>query len=313
MVASFERWLHGRRIGVILGGVSAERAISLQTGRAILRSLRRQGFHAVAVDAARPLARTLERLKINFAYLALHGPGGEDGAVQGLLQWLKIPYTGSGILASALAMDKVASKRLFDAGRLPSAPWFSLTREEAAAGAARAQRLGFPCVVKPSEQGSAIGISIVRSARQWPRAAREAFRFGSTLLVEKYLRGPELTIGVLGGRALPIIEIIPTAGPFYDFHAKYAPGGSRHIFPARIPAAAARKARALALSACRLLGVRAVARVDLIFDPKAGPCLLEVNTIPGMTPTSLLPEAAKAAGIDFDALVIRIAEYSHGA
>ncbi|MFA5976254.1 MAG: D-alanine--D-alanine ligase [Elusimicrobiota bacterium] len=310
---NFRRWLRGRRIGVLMGGTSAERDISLKTGCAIWQSLKRQGFHAVAIDAAKPLPASLQRHKIDCAYIALHGPGGEDGAVQGLLQWLGIPYTGSGILASALAMDKIASKRLFEAAHLPTAPWFSLQKEELPKSLPQAKRFGFPLVVKPVDQGSAIGVSIVRSANEWGPAVRSAARYGSTLLVEKFLSGPEITVGVLGKQTLPVIEIVPCDRSFYDFHAKYAPGGSRHILPASLSAAVSRRASELALAACRVLQVRAVARVDLIVDRKAGPTLLEVNTVPGMTETSLLPDAARAVGMDFDALVLKIAECSFAA
>lgn len=308
MVNDFERWFRKRRIGVLLGGTSAERAISLKTGQAVLASLKRQGFRVVAIDAAKPLPEALKKNRIDFAYLALHGTGGEDGCVQGLLEWLKIPYTGSGVLASAAAMDKKASKRLFDAAKLPTAPWYSLNKPEG-----MSSRLGYPVVVKPSSQGSAVGVSIVKKAKDWPAALRNAFRYDRSVIVEKFLQGPEITIGILGHQVLPIIEILPQHHrPFYDFHAKYAPGGSRHILPARISAVHARRVAALAMDACRVLGTRAVARVDFIVDRKRGPCLLEVNTIPGMTETSLLPEAARAAGINFDALVLKIAEYSVG-
>ncbi|HVO33545.1 MAG TPA: D-alanine--D-alanine ligase [Elusimicrobiota bacterium] len=315
------QWLRRRRIAVLLGGRSGERPISLKTGEAIWKSLKRQGFDAVKIDPAGDLSRDLRRHRVNFAYIALHGPGGEDGAIQGFLEQMRIPYTGSGILASALAMDKVACKRFFDAEGLQTAKWFTVERGHDDAGRRRerdsttmARRLGFPLVVKPSDQGSALGVTIVRSSAQWAGALRSAFRYGQTALVESYLQGPEITVGVLGTQALPIIEIVPQSRSFYDFHAKYAPGGSRHILPARIRPSAARRATALALQACRLIGTRGAARVDFIVDRRRGPTLLEVNTIPGMTETSLLPEAARAAGIDFDALVVRIAlESRHGA
>lgn len=296
-----------------MGGASAEREISLKTGQAIWRSLQRQGFRAIALDAAGPLPVLLQRHKIDLAYLALHGPGGEDGAVQGLLQWMGIPYTGSGILASAVAMDKIASKRFFAAAHLPTAPWLALSRKDLLSSLSKARRLGFPLVVKPAAQGSALGVSVARSPGDWVPALRRALRYGPAILAEKFLNGPEITVGVLGETALPIIEIVPAEGPFYDYRAKYAPGGSRHIIPARLSNAAARRAGELALAACRALQTRAVARVDLIVDERMGPTLLEVNTIPGMTETSLLPEAAKASGLDFDALVLKIAEHSFAA
>jgi len=302
--------LRNKKIAVLLGGTSAERCISINTGQAILASLKRQGFSAIAIDAQKDLAQQLKRKKINFAFIALHGPGGEDGVVQGLLEWMQIPYTGSGVLASALAMDKVASKRVFDSAKLPSAPWTVIAKSEAS----RFQKppMPLPLAVKPSNQGSALGVSIVRRPKDWAAALKTGFRYGDTLLVESFLDGPEITVGILGDQVLPIIEILAQAGEFYDFKSKYAPGGSRHIFPARISPAQAKRSLTLAREACQVLGVRGAARVDLILDKRRGPCLLEVNTIPGMTQTSLLPEAAKAAGLDFDALVKKIAELALG-
>jgi D-alanine-D-alanine ligase len=324
MVKDFQRWFSSRRIGVLMGGTSAERSISIKTGQAIYRSLKRQSYQVVSIDAKASLPEALRKNKITYAYIALHGTGGEDGRVQGLLEWMKIPYSGSGVLASALAMDKVACKRFFEAEKLPTAPWYSLHKPRPLTASEMAQhrhpssckggmtcRLDFPVVVKPASQGSAVGISIVRHASQWPKALMAAFRYDDVVVVEKFLEGPEVTVGILGAEALPIIEILPQHHrPFYDFHAKYARGGSRHILPARISAQAARRCEELSLAACRILGTRGAARVDLIIDRRRGPCLLEVNTIPGMTETSLLPEAARAAGIDFDALVLRIAETS---
>jgi len=297
-----------RRIAVLMGGTSAERSISLKTGKAVLASLKRQGLTARGIDAQADLPQQLKRHRINFAFIALHGPGGEDGVVQGLLEWLKIPYTGSGILASALAMDKVASKRAFESAGLPTAAWRCISK----ADAMTRSPLRLPVAVKPPDQGSAIGISIVRSPREWSGALKTGFRYGPTVLVESFLKGPEITIGMLGDEALPIVEIVAQAGAFYDFKSKYAPGGSRHILPARISAAHARQSRQMAIKACQILGIRGAARVDLIVDHQLGPCLLEVNTIPGMTETSLLPEAARAAGYHFDALVRRIGELAHG-
>ena len=324
MVKNFANWFHRRRIGVLLGGDSAEREISLKTGEAIFQSLKRQGYHVIKIDTVKDLTQKLKKNKINFAYIALHGPGGEDGQVQSLLEWLHIPYTGSRVMASSVAIDKAASKRVFENAGLPTAPWYVLHKpgplpKRAPMPAAHPvscrggmeSRLPLPVVIKPARQGSAVGISIVKNARQWPQALMNAFRYDDLVVVEKFLRGKEITVGILGRRALPVIEILPQHGrPFYDYHAKYAPGGSRHILPARIPQKVATRAQTLALAACRALGVRGAARVDFIVDRRRGPTLLEVNTIPGMTETSLLPEAARAAGIHFDALVLKIAEYS---
>ena len=232
-------------------------------------------------------------------------------------------FTGSGVLASALAMDKIASKRLFRTAGLSTAPWVDVplpprrpyppprsspTKVEEVYK--NISKLGFPLVIKPASQGSAIGVSIVKSVREIPAALRKALRYGPPALAEKFLKGPEITVGIVGGQVLPIIEIVPVARAFYDFHAKYAPGGSRHLLPAHISPKATLQAKTLALAACRVLGIRAVARVDLFVDQRLGPCLLEVNTSPGMTETSLLPDAARAAGFSFDELVLKIMESS---
>lgn len=306
-------WLSRQRIGVLMGGASAEREISLKTGDAILKSLLRQGFRAVAISADRNLPQRLREKKIQVAYLALHGPGGEDGTVQGLLETMGIPYTGSGVLASAMAIDKIASKRLFESAGLPTARWFALKISEKNKAASQARALGYPVVVKPARQGSALGISIVKKPSALANALQKAFRLDSHVLVEKFIKGPEITVGILGPQALPIIEIVPNARSFYDFHAKYQPGGSKHLLPARISSQAARRAREISLAACDLLQTRAVARVDLIVGAGDKPMLLEVNTIPGMTETSLLPDAAAALNINFDQLVMKIAEYSFAA
>jgi len=326
-------WLRKRKVAVLMGGSSAEREISFKTGRAMLASLLRQGIRAVGLDAQQDLPYQLKRQQIQAVYIALHGPMGEDGVVQGLLEWMKIPYTGSGVLASALAMDKIACKRVFDAAQLPTAKWTSLRKSDCGMRNAEcgievitnrknlkseirnpkseiARHLGFPLVVKPSCQGSAIGVSIVRQASQLPKALLLAWRYGNSILLEQFIEGPEITVGILGTQALPVIEIVPAQREFYDFHAKYAPGGSTHVLPARISKAQAQKAQTIALQVCDALGTQAVARVDFIVDRRKGPMLLEVNTIPGMTETSLLPEAARAIGIDFDQLVLKIGEYS---
>ena len=307
----FKHWFRRRRIGVLLGGSSAERPISLKTGHAIYQSLKRQGYQVFTIDTANSLEAKLKKNKINFAYIALHGPGGEDGQIQSFLEWLHIPYTGSRVMASAVAMDKAASKRVFEEAHLPTAPWYTLQKPLESKDVK--SRLKLPVVVKPASQGSAVGISVVKKPREWRAAIKTAFRYDHTVVVEKFLQGKEITVGVLGLQVLPVIEILPQHDrPFYDFHAKYAPGGSRHILPARIPSSVSRRAQRLALAACKALGTRGAARVDLIVDRRMGPSLLEVNTIPGMTETSLLPEAALAAGISFDTLVIKIAEHSIG-
>jgi len=324
-----------------MGGTSSERAISLSTGRQIVAALDPQKYDVLALDAAAlsgggaaalpAAAPTLGSsqdaagmelapldvgrvavpeggLRPDVAFIALHGKGGEDGTIQGMLELLGIPYTGSGVLASALAMDKAMTKRLLRAEGIP-VPGELIVRGlrawDPVAAAARIQEsFGFPVIVKPNAQGSTIGCTIVRGARELDAAVREALRHDTVALVEQYLEGVEITAGLLGNdepQVLPLIEIVPRGG-FYDYEAKYAPGGSAHIIPARIPEEAAAVAREHARACHVLLGCRGMSRVDMILS-EGTPCVLEVNTIPGMTPTSLLPEAARAAGISFPRLL----------
>lgn len=292
-----------RRLAVLMGGISAEREISLKSGRMMLAALRRAGAQAFGLDLRgwSGLER-LHRLRPDLVVLALHGTGGEDGAVQGALEWMGLPYTGSDVLASALAMDKHRSKELFTHRGLPTAPWALLARP----GDPVPARLRPPLVVKPNRQGSTVGITIVRRADRLRAAVRLAFRHDTQVLVEKYCPGVEITVGVLGSDALPVLEVVPKRD-FYDFKAKYAPGMSDHIVPARLPAAVRRRAQRLALAAHRALGCRSVSRVDLIAGAGGRLDLLEVNTLPGMTATSLLPDAARHVGISYEELVLRLA------
>jgi D-alanine-D-alanine ligase len=292
-----------RTVGVLMGGLSAERDVSLRTGAAILAALGRLGYRAVGIDAGPGLARDLERRKVGVAFLALHGRGGEDGTVQGLLACLGIPFTGSGVLASALAMDKKYSKWIFRTHRLPT-PAFAT----AAAGARSSWetlRLAPPVVVKPVREGSTIGLSVVRSRGGLAKALALAFRHDDEALVEAYVPGRDLTVGVLGDEALAVVEMRPRGG-LYDYRAKYTAGGTEYLCPAPLPARLAARVRRLSLAAHRALGCRGASRVDFRLDGGGRPFLLEVNTIPGMTETSLLPKSAAEAGIGFDALVERI-------
>jgi D-alanine-D-alanine ligase len=252
---------------------------------------------------------------LDVAFIALHGPYGEDGTIQGLLEFAGIPYTGSGVLASALAMDKRRARHVMAFNGVPVPASLAVERETLSAregGLAReiAQTLGFPCVVKPNAQGSSIGVSIVRAPAELPRALEAAFALGDLVLVEEYLTGVEVTCGILddpdvgGPVALPLVEIVP-AREFFDYEAKYTPGAAEEICPARLPPAAVWRAQAAALRAYRALGCADFARVDL-FVREADVVVLEVNTIPGLTTESLLPKAARAAGIEFPVLVERV-------
>jgi len=296
------RNLKNKTIGVLCGGTSEERKISLRTGDAVFRALKALKLRAVKIDVRRNIARVLETARIDIAFIALHGPGGEDGSIQGMLEMEGIPYTGSGILASALSMDKIYTKQIFRYHRLPTADFETI--EHGRRGKIKTA-LRYPVVVKPSNQGSTIGVTIAANGKELAKAVRLAVRYGERVLIEEYIRGKEISVGILGNTPLPVIEIVPAKG-FYDFRAKYAPGGSKHIIPARIPPGQYRYAQSLALAAHRALGCRGVSRADMIIDGNGKINLLEVNSVPGMTERSLLPESAAVAGIDFRHLVLGI-------
>ena len=299
-------WLKGKRIGVLYGGMSAEREISLLSGRAVLKALKKLGLDAVGIDAGPGLPSKLKSLKIDFAYNILHGPLGEDGTVQGMLDYLGIPYSGCGVLASALAMDKAFSKKIFKASGIPTPAWQCAEKNGKALKVTK-----FPVVVKPLAQGSALGVSIARNKRQLVLALKKAFRLGGRAIIESYVAGTEITVGVLGDKTLPAVEIVPE-NEFYDFEAKYKKGKSKHIIPPRLPSGVIKRAQATALKAFRALGCRAVSRIDIIIDKRGVPWVLEANTIPGMTETSLLPDEARAAGLSFEELILEIIGYSLG-
>lgn len=292
--------LSGKRIGVLMGGLSAEREVSLNSGRAVLASLVSQGLNAVGIDVGRDLPARLAAEGIEVAFIALHGRFGEDGAVQGVLEMMAIPYTGSGVLASALAMNKIYSKAMFQAAGLTVAPYRVLSR-----GEEPDPSCSLPVVVKPSQEGSSVGVSIVKEPGQMAAALAEAFRYDEKILVERFIDGREVQVGILEGRALGAIEIVPK-GEFYDFEAKYTAGMAEHILPARLPApvyAEVLKAGELAHAA---LGCDCYSRVDFLVTGSGECYLLEVNTLPGMTDLSLLPEIARGAGIGFAELTRRV-------
>jgi len=286
------------RIAVLMGGRSAEREVSLVSGRECATALRSEGFEVVEIDAGRDLASVLADLRPDVAFNALHGQWGEDGCVQGILEWLRIPYTHSGVLASALAMDKTRAKQVFAAAGLPVARGMLACREHIRA----AHPMEPPYVVKPNAEGSSVGVYIVREGANGP--AKLADDLPEVLLVEEYVAGRELTTAVMGDEALAVTDII--AEGWYDYHAKYAPGGSRHEVPAAIPDTITEACLDYALRAHRALGCRGVSRTDFRWDEArglAGLYLLETNTQPGMTPTSLAPEQAAFRGHSFGALV----------
>lgn len=299
------------KVALLLGGRSAEREISLKSGSAVLAALQRRGVDVEALDPARP--DTLEQLGSGgFArvFIALHGRGGEDGQIQGALETLGLPYTGSGVLGSALGMDKYRCKLLWQGAGLPTAA-FALLRDEADLD--RAQALGFPLMIKPAHEGSSIGMARAEDQETLATAWREAARYDAQVLAERWICGPEYTCGVLDGEALPLIRL-ETPRAFYDYEAKYSAGTTRYLCPCGLDPTEESRLQALCLQAFEAIGAAGWGRVDLMLDEAGRPCLLEVNTVPGMTDHSLVPMAAKARGMDFDALVWRILETSlrHG-
>lgn len=296
--------LKTKKIAVLLGGLSAEREVSLKSGAAVHRALLAQGYNVVALDVDRNIAETLQREKIDVAFIALHGRYGEDGAIQGMLELMRIPYTGSGVLASALAMNKIFAKQVFAGAGLSIAPYKVLRRAEKL----DLGTLGFsfPLVVKPSQEGSSVGVSIVRDDSQLKPALELAFEYDAEILVEKFIKGREIQIGILEDKAIGAIEIVPKK-EFYDYEAKYTDGMAEHICPVDLPKELYRKALNTGLAAHLALGCSGYSRVDLLVTEQGECYLLEVNTLPGMTSLSLMPEIAqKEAGIGFEELVERI-------
>ena len=296
--------LKNRKIGVLLGGLSAERQVSLQSGAAVHKALLARGYNAVAIDVDRTIAQTLAKERIEVAFIALHGRYGEDGAIQGLLELMQIPYSGSGVLASAMAMNKIYAKLVFQAAGLTIAPYQVLRRSEAFDQSALPFPL--PVVVKPSQEGSSVGVTIVKELAQLQAAMELAFGYDAEILVERFVKGREIQIGILDDRAIGAIEIVPK-NEFYDYEAKYTAGMAEHICPVDLAPELYRKALATGQSAHRALGCSGYSRVDLLVTDQGDCCVLEVNTLPGMTALSLLPEIAqKEAGLGFEELVERI-------
>jgi len=295
------------RIGVLMGGSSAEREVSLRSGRAVEEALRAQRFEVESIDVGPDIVDQLREKRVELAFIALHGRPGEDGSIQGLLEILGIPYTGSGVLASALAMNKSFAKQLFQLHGLLTPPYRVWQRKNGPPPSLSGLGFRIPVVVKPLEEGSTIGVSIVKEEEELESACQEAFRFGSSILIEEYIPGKEITVGILGEDPLPPIEIVPRSG-FYDYRAKYTSGLSDYLVPAPLPRHLALRVQEAGLRAHRALGCSGFSRVDMRLDAEGNPFVLEVNTVPGMTENSLLPKAAAAAGYDFPALTRRIVE-----
>jgi D-alanine-D-alanine ligase len=295
------------RVGVLMAGPSSEKKISLKSGRAVLKALKERGINAVPVviknSSVKDNILLLKSKNLDCAFIALHGAFGEDGGIQYILNKLKIPYTHSGVRASRLAMDKIASRNIFKKHGL-DVPSCQVIKK----GSYKIDNLrfpDFPLVVKPASHGSSIGLSIVENKKNILKAIRLASRFDSRIIIEEYIKGRELTVGILGDKALPVIEILPKH-LFFDYQAKYKKGLTDYVVPAKISKKAADKVKREALLAHNLLGCFGCSRVDIILDNKDKPFILEINTVPGCTETSLLPKAAKESGVAFSELCIKL-------
>jgi D-alanine-D-alanine ligase len=295
------------QVAVLFGGSSAEREVSLISGKAVLGALERRGVSVIGFDPAqRPLTDLLQ-LKVQRAWIALHGPGGEDGTLQGALEFLGIPYTGSGVMGSAIGMDKLRSKRLAQSVGIPTAEFVVL--KEAQDLDVALERLGLPMIVKPGSQGSSVGMARVEHAQELPEAWKNALRTDPIVFAEPWITGAEYTVAILQGHALPSIRI-ETPKAFYDYEAKYLRNDTRYFCPSGLSSQAEQHLGKLALASFEVCGAEGWGRADFMMDKTGRPLLLEINTVPGMTDHSLVPMAAKTAGIDFEELVWRVLETS---
>ncbi len=298
--------LRKKRIGVLLGGMSVEREVSLRTGAAVAGALKALGYDVVEIDADRTLPHKLVAERVEVAFIALHGRYGEDGCVQGLLESLFIPYTGSGVLASAVGMEKVFAKNMFMAHGIPTPPYVAFREAKSALDAADALPFPYPVVVKPSAEGSSVGVHICKTRDQYRASVDDASKYAGALLVEQFVKGREVQGAVLDDESLGAIEIVP-AREFYDYEAKYKAGsGTQYLFPAPLPPDQYQRVNEVCLAAHKALGCKGATRSDAIVTPKGEVFILEVNTLPGMTATSLLPKIAAGRGIDFPSLCERL-------
>lgn len=308
--------LKNKKICVLMGGRSGERAVSLRSGKRVFESLQKQGFNVISSDLDDDLIQKLKKEKVDIVYIALHGKYGEDGVVQGVLEMAGIPYTGSKVLASALAMNKVATKRIFDAMGIPTPRYIEIdTTTDLKEEIEKIKRIfPFPLVLKPISEGSSLGVSLLKSASELEEKLGKTVEQFKDVFIEEYILGREITIGVIGTgknvQALPILELVPKK-EFYDFEAKYTAGLTEFILPARLPKPLYKKAQDIALDAHRALRCYGVSRVDMIVGRDHIPYVHEVNTIPGMTEQSDLPAEAANAGISFDELVVKILESAY--
>lgn len=302
----YDLYMAKKKVGVLLGGLGSEREVSLKTGAAFVKALQKLDYPHEAIDAGADLPLVLSKKKIDCALLALHGKYGEDGTVQGLLEYMKIPYTGSGVMASALAMNKVATKQLLTHWGVPT-PDFQVLDLKLGTLEDFKLNLSLPVVVKPAQEGSAVGVAIVHQAKEFKSAIQAAAKFDRVIVIEKYIEGTEITVPIWFDKTLPIIEIVPK-GDFYDYTRKYTAGQTEYIIPARLPAETVKKCEKFALETFRAVGCRHYARADIRVDKKNNPFILEINTLPGCTETSLFPKSAAKAGLSFEKIIETLVE-----
>lgn len=303
------------KIAVLYGGTSGEREVSLSSGKGIIQALKNNGHEVTGIDFHPERLEEIIQLNVDLVFIGLHGKFGEDGRVQGLLEMLGLPYVGSGVLASALAMDKAKAKQIFESNNIPVAKSkvYTITDKTNLLGVEKEVNQVFkvPFVIKPNSEGSTLGLTIVENPEQILDGLKRAATSDDTILIEDFIQGREITVAVLGEKALPIIEIIPK-NAYYDYESKYAAGGSEHIVPAPIDAETTKTIQELAVKAHSVLGCKTYSRVDFILTEENQPVILEVNTLPGMTPTSLFPDAAKVIGLDYDSMIETFVKRSVG-
>lgn len=293
-----------KKIGILMGGVSSEREISLKSGNAVANALKALGYNITSIDLKDEVCQTIKQAQIDIAFLVLHGGWGENGSIQGLLEIMEIPYTGCDVLSSAIAMDKEATKKIFLYHGIPI-PEFKTLDKRTFAKELETIKFSLPWVIKPACEGSSVGINILKSKDALKPALDSAFSYGGKVIIEKYIKGKEVHIGILNDKALGGVEVKPSV-EFYSYEAKYTAGMTEYILPPKIDEKTYKLACEIALSAHQALGCRGATRVDTLIDSKGSIYVLEVNTIPGMTETSLLPKIAKSAGLDFPALIEEI-------
>jgi D-alanine-D-alanine ligase len=307
MMSKLLKELKKKRIGVIMGGWSSEREISLRSGANVYSSLKRQGFKATKIDIKRNFAEQIKKARIDIAFIVLHGKPGEDGTIQGFFELLNIPYTGSDVVASAIGMDKIMTKRLLEYAKIPTPNYVFIPKDGLITESVKEaeKNIGFPMILKPRAEGSSVGCVIIDNPIELLKQCIKGQREFGDIFLEKFIGGMIATVGIIGQRVLPILELVPKKQRFYDFKAKYTKGETEFIIPARLPKKVYTQVQQLALKAHNIIGTTGFSRVDLVTS-KNKPYFLEINTLPGMTELSDLPAQAKHVGISYDELVLEI-------